>query len=69
MKIVMKKSLKESVSFVLAVVLGLVALWFVLSLSWSSAEMGVCEKVAGVLYLAVMVPVYVWVCRALGVER
>ena len=65
----MKKLLKESVRFVLAVLLGLVGLWFVLSLSWSSGDMGVCEKVAGVLYLAVMVPVYVWVCRALGVER
>lgn len=41
-----------------AVVLGLVYMWFVLSFAWSLDDMSVVEKIAGVAYAFLMMPIY-----------
>lgn len=41
-----------------AVVLGLVYMWFALSFAWSLGDMSVAEKIAGVAYAFLMMPIY-----------
>ena len=54
----MKKIYSETLKMSVALVLGLVGMWFVLSLAWSADEMTVAEKAAGVVYFILMVPLY-----------
>lgn len=54
----MKRIFKEAVKMMLAVFLGLVYMWFMLSFAWSIDEMSFAEKVAGVAYSVFMIPIY-----------
>lgn len=42
----------------IAVVLGLIGLWFAFSFKWSYAEMSMAEKTVGALYIVLMTPIY-----------
>ena len=62
----MKKIISETLKMAVALVLGLVGMWFVLSFAWSAEEMSVAEAAAGVVYFILMVPLYEgikWVLR------
>ena len=61
----MKTIFSETVKTVVALVLGLVGMWFVLSFAWSLDEMSVAEKAAGVVYGILMVPMYEGIKRVL----
>lgn len=54
----MKRFLKETVKMLVAVVLGLMYMWFALSFAWSLDDMSVAEKIAGVAYAFLMMPIY-----------
>lgn len=54
----MKRIFKEAVKMLVAVVLGLVYMWFALSFAWSLDDMSVVEKIAGVAYTFLMMPIY-----------
>ena len=54
----MKKIISETLKMAVALVLGLVGMWFVLSFAWSAEEMSVAEAAAGVVYFILMVPLY-----------
>ncbi|MGN1263975.1 MAG: hypothetical protein ACI4TW_08050 [Prevotella sp.] len=54
----MKKIFKEAVKMLVAVVLGLVYMWFALSFAWSLDDMSVVEKIAGVAYAFLMMSIY-----------
>lgn len=61
----MKTIISETAKTVVALVLGLVGMWFVLSFAWSLDEMPVVEKAAGVIIGIIMVPVYEGIKRVL----
>ncbi len=61
----MKKIYSETLKTVVALVLGLVCMWFVLSFAWSADEMSVAEKAAGVVYCILMMPLYEGIKRIL----
>ena len=61
----MKTIISETVKTVVALVLGLVGMWFVLSFVWSADEMSVAEKAAGVLWSILVVPMYEGIKRVL----
>ncbi len=48
-----------------ALVLGLVYMWFALSFAWSLDDMSVVEKIAGVAYAFLMMPIYEGIKRLL----
>lgn len=54
----MKRIFKEAVKMLVAVVLGLVYMWFALSFAWSLDDMSVAEKISGVAYAFLMMPIY-----------
>ena len=54
----MKRVLKEVAKMAIAIVLGLIYMWFVLSFKWSIEDMSTLEKCVGIVYGFVMVPVY-----------
>ena len=64
----MKTFLNEAAKLAIAVVLGMVCLWFLLSFKWSLDEMSTLEKVVGVVYGFVMVPLYCGIKKALGLQ-
>lgn len=51
-----------------AVVLGLVYVWFVLSFAWNLDDMSMTEMIMGVAYVLLMMPMYEGVKRLLGLE-
>lgn len=57
--------MKTVLKMTLAVFLGIVCMWFVLSFKWSYDDMSLPEKVIGVAYFFLMVPIYEGV-KALG---
>lgn len=61
----MKKIFKEAVKMLVAVVLGLVYMWFALSFAWSLDDMSVVEKIVGVAYAFLMMPIYEGIKRLL----
>lgn len=61
----MKKVLKEAAKMLLAVALGLIYMWFLLSFKWCFDDMSTAEKVVGIAYGFVMVPMYYGI-KALG---
>lgn len=61
----MKRFLKETVKMLIAVMLGLVYMWFALSFAWSLDDMSVAEKIAGVAYAFLMMPIYEGIKRLL----
>ena len=61
----MKKIYSETLKMSVALVLGLVGMWFVLSFAWSADEMTVAEKAAGVVYGILMMPMYEGIKRIL----
>lgn len=61
----MKTIISETVKTVVALVLGLVGMWFVLSFAWSADEMSVAEKAAGVIWSILVVPMYEGIKRVL----
>lgn len=54
----MKQFLKEVAKMAIAVMLGLIYVWFLLSFKWSIEDMTTLEKCVGIVYGVVMVPVY-----------
>lgn len=64
----MKAILNEVAKMAIAIVLGLVYGWFCLSFAWSLDDMSTAEKVAGVLYGFLMVPMYEGMKRMLGLR-
>lgn len=61
----MKKELKK---MAVALLVGTGYMWFLLSFGLCADEMGTVEKVAGMVYFVVMVPLYVWLKRVVGAE-
>lgn len=49
----------------IVMMLGLVYMWFVLSFAWSLDDMSVTEKIAGVAYAFLMMPIYEGIKRLL----
>lgn len=64
----MKRILKEIMKMLTALMLGMVYMWFVLSLAWSPDDMSVAEKVVGVAYTFLMMPLYGGIKRLLGLS-
>lgn len=64
----MKSVLNELIKVAIALVLGLVFMWFLLSLSWSRDEMSVAERVVGVVYMMLAVPCYYGIKKVLGLR-
>lgn len=64
----MTRICKEVAKMLTAVVLFLVYLWFALSFVWSLDDMSVAEKVVGVAYLFLMVPLYEGAKRLLRIS-
>ena len=54
----MEKFLIEAAKMLLAVMLGLVYIWFILSFKWSFDDMSTAEKIIGIVYAFVMIPLY-----------
>lgn len=54
----MKKVLKAGVRFLIAITMGLVYMWFLLSFKWCPDDMSTLEKCVGIVYCFVMVPGY-----------
>ena len=54
----MKKVLKAGVRFLIAIMMGLVYMWFLLSFKWSLDDMSTLEKCIGIVYSLAMVPGY-----------
>lgn len=54
----MKKVLKAGIRFLIAITMGLVYMWFLLSFKWSLDDMSTIEKIVGIVYAIVMVPGY-----------
>ena len=54
----MKRVLKEVAKMAIAIVLGLIYMWFVLSFKWSHDDMSTLEKCIGIVYSFAMVPGY-----------
>ena len=61
----MKKSVSAGIRFLLALVMGMVYMWFVLSFAWSLDEMSTLERCVGVSYILLSVPVYYGVVKVL----
>lgn len=51
-----------------AVMFGLVYVWFALSFAWSLDDMSVAERIAGVAYILLMMPMYEGIKRLLGLK-
>ena len=64
----MKKVLKAGVRFLIAITMGLVYMWFLLSFAWSLDEMSLLEKCIGIIYGFVMVPLYYKLTDAMGLR-
>lgn len=54
----MKKVLKAGIRFLIAITMGLVYMWFLLSFKWSLDDMSTLEKCIGIVYSFAMVPGY-----------
>lgn len=54
----MKRIFKEAIKTLIAVLLGFVYMWFVLSFAWSLGDMSMAEKIMGVAYTFLMIPIY-----------
>lgn len=61
----MKQFLKEVAKMAIAIVLGLIYMWFVLSFKWCFEEMSVAEKIIGVVYAFAVIPMYESIKHAL----
>ena len=64
----MKRIFKEAVKMQVAVMFGLVYVWFALSFAWSLDDMSVAERIAGVAYILLMMPMYEGIKRLLGLK-
>ena len=64
----MKRMLNESAKTAIALVLGLVCLWFVMSFAWSLDDMSLAECVFGAVYVLSVVPLYEGIKRLLGLR-
>lgn len=64
----MQKMFREAVKIPVAVVLSLVYMWFALSFAWSLDDMSVAEKVLGVAYAFLMMPIYEGIKRLVGLK-
>lgn len=64
-----KYILDEVVKLLTAVVLGLVYMWFVLSFAWSLDDMSVTERIIGVAYIFLVMPIYEGVKRLMGLDK
>lgn len=54
----MRRAIKTLGKLLLAVVLGLVYIWFALSFAWSAEEMSTTERFIGVVYCCSACPIY-----------
>lgn len=50
--------MKTILKMTLATILGLVYLWFLLSFAWSLDDMSVAEKIIGITYTFLVIPIY-----------
>lgn len=64
----MKRIFNGIAKMLVAVVLCLVYMWFVLSFALSPDEMSVSEKVLGVAYYLLMLPIYKGIKRLVGLK-
>ena len=64
----MKKVLKAGIRFLIAITMGLVYMWFLLSFAWSIDDMSTLEKCVGIVYGFVMVPLYYKLTDAMGLR-
>lgn len=64
----MKKVLKAGMRFLIAVAMGLVYMWFLLSFKWSLDDMSTLEKCVGIVYSFVMVPMYFKLTDVMGLR-
>ena len=65
----MTRICKEVAKTLTAVVLCMVYLWFALSFAWSHDDMSVAEKVVGVAYAFLVMPIYEVVKRVLELDK
>lgn len=64
----MKKFFKEVAKLLIAVLLGLVYMWFALSFAWSLDDMSMVEKLVGVVYTAIVMPLYYGIKKVLRLQ-
>lgn len=59
----MKNVLKSMAKLVIALVLGIIYMWFVLIFKWSIDEMSLLERIIGIVYIFAMMPLYYGIKR------
>lgn len=64
----MKSIMNEMAKTAIALVLGLIGMWFLLSFAWSADEMSVAEKAAAVIWSILVVPMYEGIKRVAGLR-
>lgn len=64
----MKKFFNEVAKLLIALLLGLVYMWFVLSFAWSLDDMSMVERIVGVVYCATMMPLYYGIKKVLRLQ-
>ena len=64
----MMKVMKAGMRFLVALLLGLVYMWFALSFAWSLDDMSTLEKCVGIVYAFAMVPVYFKLTAVMGLR-
>lgn len=52
------KTVKKAGRFLIALLMGLVYMYILLSAAWSFGDMSTTEKVLGIVYIIMMIPVY-----------
>lgn len=52
------KTVKTAGRFLIALLMGLVYMYILLSAAWSFSDMSTTEKVLGIVYIIMMIPVY-----------
>ncbi|MBR0183055.1 MAG: hypothetical protein IJQ05_07270 [Bacteroidaceae bacterium] len=52
------KTVKTAGRFLIALLMGLVYMYILLSAAWSFGDMSTTEKVLGIVYIIMMIPVY-----------
>lgn len=55
---IMNTIMKEAAKMLVALVLGLIYMWFALSFAWSFDDMSTAEKAFGIVYGFMMIPMY-----------
>lgn len=64
----MIKLLNELLKVLVALVLGMVFMWFFLSFAWCREDMSFVEQFLGVVYMVLAVPCYYGIKKLLGLR-